>query len=335
MNKIKKFTKFKKSKKTNNKRNHKRRHMTRKLRGGIKELEEIFQEHDNKTRPINERINQIVSLSEINSDFPLISNTESMDNIERINENPQRKELVTREEYDKLRAWTGRLSDRIYGLIDDLDELPALKKYETMVPLLFKLGTNEAVFINNNITAFIRQNIPVPNVINGGPDYSSYLLDLYQIFKFKRLKKIDFNIIQSFRILLPGLDENGMPNIFSGTRDKIRILYNFFEEETSGKKYIYLSANAPRDGPIEYDLEGLKRILNQDGLLSPEQEPNGESSSGEEVEVELFPWKYKGKNYLKSSDNRVYDIKTQERIGKWNMNTNQIEPLSESSDDSE
>jgi hypothetical protein len=49
----------------------------------------------------------------------------------------------------------------------------------------------------------------------------------------------------------------------------------------------------------------------------------------------LFPWKYKGKNYLKSSDNRVYDIKTQERIGKWNMNTNQIEPLSESSDDSE
>jgi hypothetical protein len=38
---------------------------------------------------------------------------------------------------------------------------------------------------------------------------------------------------------------------------------------------------------------------------------------------------------LKSSDNRVYDIKTQKRIGKWNMNTNQIEPLSESSDDSE
>ena len=81
MNKIKKF---KKSKKTNNKRNHKRRHITRKLRGGTKKLEEIFQEHDNETRPINERINQIVSLSEINSDFPLISNTESMDNIERI-----------------------------------------------------------------------------------------------------------------------------------------------------------------------------------------------------------------------------------------------------------
>lgn len=62
MNKIKKF---KKSKKTNNKRNHKRRRMTRKLRGGTKELEEIFQEHDNETRPINERINQIVSTGEL------------------------------------------------------------------------------------------------------------------------------------------------------------------------------------------------------------------------------------------------------------------------------
>jgi hypothetical protein len=63
MNKIKKF---KKSKKTNNKRNHKRRRMTRKLGGGVEELQRIFQEHDNETRPINERINQIVSLSEIN-----------------------------------------------------------------------------------------------------------------------------------------------------------------------------------------------------------------------------------------------------------------------------
>ncbi len=65
------------------------------------------------------------------------------------------------------------------------------------------------------------------------------------------------------------------------------------------------------------------------------EEPKGESSSGEEKEVIVSRWEYKGKNYLKSSDNRVYDIKTQKRIGIWNEEEDTIEEISESSDDSE
>jgi hypothetical protein len=38
---------------------------------------------------------------------------------------------------------------------------------------------------------------------------------------------------------------------------------------------------------------------------------------------------------LKSSVNRVYDAKTQERIGIWNEEEDTIEEISESSDDSE
>ena len=102
------------------------------------------------------------------------------------------------------------------------------------------------------------------------------MLDLYQLLKFKRLQKIDFNIIQSFRILLPGLDANGMPNIIWGTsredgRSRNRKIISLFEDlenfNSSKIKYIFFNVNAPRDGPNEYDLEGLKRILIQDGLL--------------------------------------------------------------------
>ena len=61
MNKIKKF---KKSKKTNNKRNHKRRRMTRKLRGGIKELEG---KKDNLVIPYdeNKKLEQLYTSSRI------------------------------------------------------------------------------------------------------------------------------------------------------------------------------------------------------------------------------------------------------------------------------
>jgi hypothetical protein len=238
-------------------------------------------------------------------------------------------QVVTHRDYDILR-------DKIDELIDDVDGLLKIKDNETMVPLYI---ANEIMrYVNKNITELNRSNVP--------PLYEPSFypaIDLYQLLKFKRLKKIDFDIFTHSRIILPGVNDDGMPNIIEVPRkssgEEVRsrvILYKFFKKNFNSKiKYIYRSSTRRDSPPIEYDLEGLKSILVQELSLRAEREPNGESSSGEEVEVKVFPWKYKGKNYLKSSDNRVYDIKTQERIGKWNMNTNQIEPLSESSDDSE
>ena len=338
MNKIKKF---KKSKKTNNKRNHKRRLMTRKLRGGVIKPDWPL-DKETPPQPLNGTSQPIVV-----SDKPMVvqpvvvsEKPEPSKEIQSLEDRTNEIE-ESEEDDDMLSIESGWLKQLKY----DVDWLKRKVSGESsMVPLLFKLGTNEVIFINKNITEFTVQNIPIPNIQYdnyGNPNYSPYMIDLYQLLKFLRLRKIDLNIIVLFNIILrPGVDVNGMPNMFSGTiRDKIRIVYNFFENFkkyfSTQIKFIYRSFTRRDSPPIEYDLAGLKSILSRERLLSPEREPNGESSSGEEVEVEVFPWKYKDKKYLKTSDNRVYDIKTQKRIGKWNMNTNQIEPLSESSDDSE
>jgi hypothetical protein len=263
MNKIKKFRKFKKSKKTNNKRNHKRRRMTRKLRGGIKELEGIFQEHDNETRPINERINQIVSLSEINSDFPLISNTESMDNIERILEEITKQLQFHESEKQKAARNVSILKAR-------LD------------------------YVNNKKKNLLQELNRVPNVGH-----------------------------QERR-------ERWNPDEVRREREEMRMERMRGEERI--KRILEDERKRREEEMIKRRLEEAERrrleIARDEGKLR-----EIESSSSDEVEV--FWWKHKGKNYLKSSDNRVYDAKTQERIGIWNEEEDTIEEISESSDDSE
>ena len=66
----------------------------------------------------------------------------------------------------------------------------------------------------------------------------------------------------------------GVPRIASGeeARSRNRKIISLCEDlekvSYSKIKYIYLSPNSIlRMGPIEYDLEGLKRILIQDGWL--------------------------------------------------------------------
>jgi hypothetical protein len=54
-----------------------------------------------------------------------------------------------------------------------------------------------------------------------------------------------------------------------------------------------------------------------------------EDSEEEEVEVEVSNWEHKGKKYLKSSNHKVYDIKTQKSIGIWNEEEDTIEEISE------
>jgi hypothetical protein len=270
MNKIKKF---RKSKKTNNKRNHKRRRMTRKLRGGVIKPEWPLNtpqplEVESKPPPLNDEAIYIPSRIEPSQEIQSLE--------DRINENPQRKELVTREDYDILRDNMDQVMDDLNQVMDDYDALhKETTKYETMVPLIFG-ADNRAIFINKNITAFILQNIPVPRIINGGPDYRSHIIDLYQLIKFKRLQKIDFSIIISFRILFPGVDENGMPNYLFETPgvsredmfSKKRELYNFFKENFNSEiKYIYRSSARIDSPPIEYDLEGLEDILIRDDWL--------------------------------------------------------------------
>jgi hypothetical protein len=54
-----------------------------------------------------------------------------------------------------------------------------------------------------------------------------------------------------------------------------------------------------------------------------------EDSEEEEVEVEVSNWEHKGKKYLKSSNHKVYDKKTQKQIGIWNEEEDTIEEISE------
>ena len=56
---------------------------------------------------------------------------------------------------------------------------------------------------------------------------------------------------------------------------------------------------------------------------------NSEEDSEEEEEVEVSKWEHKGKEYLKSSNHKVYDIKTQKSIGIWNEEEDTIEEISE------
>ena len=59
---------------------------------------------------------------------------------------------------------------------------------------------------------------------------------------------------------------------------------------------------------------------------------NSEEDSEEEEEVEVSKWEHKGKEYLKSSNHKVYDIKTQKSIGIWNEEEDTIEEISEEED---
>lgn len=196
-------------------------------------------------------------------------------------------QVVTREDYDILR-------DKIDTLKQNVDELLKIKDNETMVPLY--VGNQVIRFVNKNITELNQADFPFLYEPSFYP-----VIDLYQLLKFRQLKKIDFNIFTHSSIILPELnDDNGMPNIIGpianiigtgiigpgiigpGTslsgedlRYRNRKIISLFEDlekiSYSKIKYIYLSPNSIlRMGPIEYDLEGLKRILNQDGLLDRE-----------------------------------------------------------------
>ena len=78
----------------------------------------------------------------------------------------------------------------------------------------------------------------------------------------------------------------------------------------------------------------VKAVEEQSISLGEESvEEEVEEESAEEVEIEVKRWVHKEKSYLKSSEDKVYDMKTQEVIGMWNKTTGEIESLSEEEDE--
>lgn len=57
--------------------------------------------------------------------------------------------------------------------------------------------------------------------------------------------------------------------------------------------------------------------------------PAEEEDEEDEEEVEVEKFEHKGKTYLKDSNNVVYDIESQEPIGKWNPKDKKIMPLND------
>ena len=81
-------------------------------------------------------------------------------------------------------------------------------------------------------------------------------------------------------------------------------------------------ANAKADADGKAKAEAASKELSEEDV-----------DSGSDVEVEVKKWLHKGKAYLKSTHNKVYDIKTQSVIGIWDPNTDTIEEVTDSASD--
>jgi len=67
--------------------------------------------------------------------------------------------------------------------------------------------------------------------------------------------------------------------------------------------------------------------------LEIEELDDEEEAEGEDVEVEKWACPVDGKTYLKSPDNVLYDLETQEPVGVWNEATQEIDEISADEDD--
>ena len=172
MNKIKKF---KKSKKTNNKRNHKRRRMTRKLRGGIKELEG---KKDNLVIPYDEnkkleqlytssriepsqeiqRLEDRIRLLEENATINLTHlDRETQRLEERINEIPQTDN-------------TGELREQITALQQRINETNDTSPLQTLVKNQVLIGFEHLYKVDTNGRPLFHLSKPIFAKLNSNSD---------------------------------------------------------------------------------------------------------------------------------------------------------------------
>ena len=77
---------------------------------------------------------------------------------------------------------------------------------------------------------------------------------------------------------------------------------------------------------VEVDsTEDLFATLMKEAQDAKELEAEESEEEEEEPEVEVKKFEHEGKKYLKSSDNTIYDMDSQDEIGRWNEETSSIE----------
>ena len=173
MNKIKKITKFKKSKKTNNKRNHKRRRMTRKLRGGgLNDKQEwplgtpqppqTITPYDEPTRiePSQEiqRLEDRIRLLEENATINLTHlDRETQRLEERINEIPQTDN-------------TGELREQITALQQRINETNDTSPLQTLVKNQVLIGFEHLYKVDTNGRPLFHLSKPIFAKLNSNSD---------------------------------------------------------------------------------------------------------------------------------------------------------------------
>jgi hypothetical protein len=104
--------------------------------------------------------------------------------------------------------------------------------------------------------------------------------------------------------------------------------------ETAAKAKAEAEAKAKAEAAAKLKAEAAAKVS---GDLEEESVENSDSDDEEDdgVEVEVKAWTHKGKKYLKSTLNKVYDSKTQKPIGMWNEETDTIDPLDEEEEEDE
>jgi hypothetical protein len=65
----------------------------------------------------------------------------------------------------------------------------------------------------------------------------------------------------------------------------------------------------------------------------PKEETTSEEFVEVEVEVEVTEFTHNGVQYLRSTDNKLYDPESSEFIGKWNEETSGIDACDEEDDE--
>ena len=300
MNKIKKF---KKSKKTNNKRNHKRRRMTRKLRGGVIKPDWPL-DKETPPQPLNGTSQPIVV-----SDKPMVvqpvvvseksepsdKNLQSLEdrirlleeNIRGFNFTPLEQEIQRFEErINEIQQTdnTGELREQITALQRKI-ELSKSEDSEPFIPLacvpsnsMLHGGVDKFIFFDKNITSLY------PPSGNNSFDGTTYITIVNQLLKFKQLKKlfVDSLFLRGWIMINDDLNMEGEEITFisksfndgvDNMKPHCRVVINFFKklnrELDREIKYMYSGKNSNRPA-TEYDLAGLERILNQEGLLDRE-----------------------------------------------------------------
>ena len=92
---------------------------------------------------------------------------------------------------------------------------------------------------------------------------------------------------------------------------------------------------AKADKKVEKKVEKVEKVEKKVEVVVADSESDSDSDSDEEPEVSVVVFEHGGKKYLRSSENVLYDEKTQDVVGMWNESTGKIEECELESEDEE